>query len=125
MTMFTPGWLHRDFDRVEDMARNRARTDALLSRSADEIMEWDAGLYRQWITDDEFRSIRVPVLIAGMDANINNAGPTIEMARILHRKIPTSDLTVLPRARAMVLLEDPAMFTDAARPFFDRVARQE
>lgn len=122
LTMFSPQWAAANFDKVEALAERRAKTDGLLARPAEEIMQWDRGLYRQWVDDVRLGAIGAPVHLIGIDANINNAGPTIEMAKSLHDKIPTSELTVLPDARAMILHEDPDRFMAAAMPFFKKVA---
>jgi hypothetical protein len=103
--MLTPGYALAHFDEVAAMGKRQARGDRLLDRDAEAIMRWDHALYRQWVSDQEVASIDAPALIVGIDANIGNAGPTIEMARLLHEKLPRSHLVPLEGARALVLLE--------------------
>lgn len=107
------------FDEVERLARARAEGDRFLTLDVDRMTRW-AGILRQdWVTEAELAGIATPCLIAAPTENRWNAGPTVEMAALLARRIPSSRLVRLEGLGPLAPLEAPDMVAAAIMTFVE------
>jgi pimeloyl-ACP methyl ester carboxylesterase len=110
------------FDEVERLARARAERDRFLTVDVERATRW-AGILRQdWVTETELAAIETPCLIAAPTENRWNAGPTMEMADLLARRIPSSRLVRLEGFGPLAPLEAPGMVAAAIMTFVEETA---
>jgi pimeloyl-ACP methyl ester carboxylesterase len=123
MAGFTPAFLEKHFDVVEQLARARIAKDRFVRADVEQFTQWVRAIRTNWISDQVLARIAAPVLVVGTTLDNWHAGPTAEMARALAARIPTARLEVMEHAGSMIFLEDPARFMRLVLPFIRAVLR--
>lgn len=121
MNGLTPDFVERHFDQVEAWARARAAGDQFLKVDVERVMKWVRALRGRWLSDAELGAVRTPTLLIVPDQDRWHAGPTIAMARELHRRLPNAHLEVLAGYGSLVPLEAPQRVIATTTPFYERV----
>ena len=125
MGALSPDYVDSHFEKVEEMALNRAASDEFVKHGVDKIMRWEHVVQRHWATDAELGASQVPTLVVGIDRNTWNAGPTGWMAKELGARLGEAETVLLPQATSLVLLEAPEVFIRAASPFLTRLDQKK
>jgi pimeloyl-ACP methyl ester carboxylesterase len=110
------------FDEVERLARARAEGDRFLTVDVGRMTRWAEILRQDWVTEAELAGIDTPCLIAAPTDNRWNAGPTMEMATLLARRIPSSRLVKLEGLGPLAPLEAPDEVAAAIIAFVEETA---
>ena len=110
------------FDSIESMASRRAENDRFIHLNIQRKMEWARALRKNWLSETELASIRVPVLLIATGLDKWGAGPNVAMAKELQRLLPGSELEVISDHGSLTLVEDPEPFLSIVSRFYDRTA---
>ena len=113
----SPKFVSERFDDVLRWAHARAAGDPFLQGASVGAMKWAKVLRGQWTVAQELDALAVRTLIIAHGLDPWNAGPTVEMAAALHRKLPASRLEVLEGCGSLVPLEDPERLLGVLLPF--------
>ncbi|MEZ5865430.1 MAG: alpha/beta hydrolase [Geminicoccaceae bacterium] len=114
---FSDRFIQDNFDRIEEMVRQRVAGDHFMSFDIDMAMSWMRALRQNWVTPAELAAIAIPTLILAGGQNRWHAGPSPEMARELHERIPKSRLHMMDALGPLLLLEAAADAGDVIGEF--------
>lgn len=109
------------YDRIEEIVTKRMEADRG-RLDTERVFKWIRALRYPSYTDAELDRITSPVLIAvqGFDR-----WPSLAMARQLQARIADAELAVIHGAGALVMIESPEKFMNAAGRFLRAAARNE
>jgi pimeloyl-ACP methyl ester carboxylesterase len=122
-SQLTTGFVEANFDRVEEIVRARLSKEEFVKVDPKRFSAYVHALTRNWVRDDDLARVTVPTLVTVTEEDHWGCGPTVAMAREVHRKIPASRFGVIRDAGSLVLMEDPAKFLAVCEPFLDGVIR--
>ncbi len=121
MAGLSQAFVAQHFDQVEAWVERRVTRDPFLRADPQRTSRWMEVLRRGWIDDATLSALRVPVSIVAPTRNAWHAGPTVEMAQSLARRIPGAQLQLLEGYGSLVPLEVPERVVQAVAPLLDRV----
>jgi pimeloyl-ACP methyl ester carboxylesterase len=75
-------------------------------------------LRRNWATDAELAALKLPILLVAPEIDRWGAGPSLDMARALHARLPGARLEVMKDSGSLILVEDPGRFVDLVNAFY-------
>jgi pimeloyl-ACP methyl ester carboxylesterase len=110
------------FDEVEGWIERRVARDPFLRADPARTSRWMEVLRRGWIDEDALTRLAVPVSLLAPTRNAWHAGPTVEMAESLARRIPNAEVHRLEGYGSLVPLEAPQRVVESIAAFLERVS---
>jgi pimeloyl-ACP methyl ester carboxylesterase len=125
MAGLSPRFVASHFDEVDRLVAARLAGDRFLALDVERAMAWIRALRGSYVTDAELARIKASTLVVAHSEDRWHAGPTVEMARAVHARIPNARFTLMQGFGSLVLLEAPEAFLASVKPFIDEVLGTE
>lgn len=122
MAGLSPRFIRDNFDEVERLVHHRLEADSFMKAQTQQAVKWSQALRGFWATPDELKAIKVPSLVVGAELDPTFIGPCGEMAELLHRAMPVSELAIARGYGSLLLIEAPEAFAGLSASFYSRVA---
>jgi pimeloyl-ACP methyl ester carboxylesterase len=125
MAGLSPEFIENRFDEIEKMVAARLAGDKFVKSDPKRFINWVRALRKNWITDEEFSRISAPTLVVATELDNWHAGPTVSMAREVHKRIQNSQLEIVEGYGGHFLIEDPKKFLAVAGSFLKSLTSSE
>lgn len=121
MAGLSPGFVRNNFDGVKRLVEHRLAADSFMKADPEKAVRWSKALRGFWATEQEMSRIGSPTLVVGAELDPSFIGPCGEMAELLHKAIPHSQLAIAKGLGSLFLIEAPEEFARLSEPFYSRV----
>ena len=115
MAGFSPDFLERNFDVVDQLATARIASDRFVSIDIERWIRWVRALRTNWLTEKELAAIDVPTLVLATELDSWHAGPTIGMASALAARLRGAELKTIPGYGTFFFIEESAAAPETSR----------
>jgi pimeloyl-ACP methyl ester carboxylesterase len=122
MAGLSPAFVRTRFDEVERMVKARLAADSFMQAQTADVSRWSEVLRGFWLEEAELASIKAPVLIVGSGLDPAFFGPSPDMARALHARLPGAELAMAEGYGSLMVMEAPQVFHQLSAPFHARVS---
>lgn len=123
MAGFSPAFVHSRFDEIERWVNARLGRDQFMQSDTERAVRWIQVLRTFSLADTELEKIAAPALIIGSGLDPAYIGPNSEMAHLLRKRLPCSELKIASDYGSLMMIEAPEAFQSMSHSFFERVSK--